>query len=793
MRRRGRPPYPDILTPREFEVLSLLREGLTDPQIGEHVGISRRGASWHVSEIIGKLGVTSRYEAAEWQPTTVPWRKVAVPAFLAWPFKNLWWGASAKAAAAAAVTVTVVAISVPEGFGLIVTDPDIGPVPDFPGFSYVTAGGTVRLADSPASDTAGVWSPDCSRIAFASDREGSVGFLGDIYAMDPDGTALINLSRSLRADSQPAWSPDGTRIAFTSLFEGNSDIYLMSADGADQTNLTNLAGVNRDPDWSADGKQILFTRFRERNPDVHLINADGTGQSNLTQHPATDGWAIWSPDGDKIAFASNRHGDGEADPLWLPTLGTSIYVMGPDGSGVKRLTQGSSTDVAPRWSPDSKWISFTRVELEGPRVYVMKSDGTDIAFLVEGQGAIGRPASIGANRTGMLSSVRGRRAMRTFEPTSALGSAGLGLLLLGSVLAASCGGSQTASGPEEGTASAAAAVAAGGSGKIAYVSDRDGNFEIYAMNSDGSGQTRLTNNPAEDVEPDWSPDGSKIAFFSNRDGNHEIYVMDADGSNQTRLTDNIDLDEGPAWSPDGTRIAYHSRIGEGNWEIYVMNADGSNQTRLTFNLTRDTAPAWSPDGARIAYVSGHKQISVMNSDGSSQVRITDGLGDGAPAWSSDGGKIAFHSERADGDNMDVYVMDPDGTNPTRLTNSPGGAGAPAWSPDGTKIAFFSLTQEGVGISAMDADGANITRLTVSVDTDLFSGPSWAPGSVSGSLLGGSTPSSAVPAVAPVAAGGSLQLVGTALTEKAESPLAGVYVHGNYAYVGSQRVTSRQVV
>ncbi len=80
-------------------------------------------------------------------------------------------------------------------------------------------------------------------------------------------------------------------------------------------------------------------------------------------------------------------------------------------------------------------------------------------------------------------------------------------------------------------------------------SDRDGNFEIYVMNADGTAQTNLTNNPADDAFPAWSPDGTKIAFDTNRDGNFEIYVMNADGTNPTRLTDNPARDESPSWSP----------------------------------------------------------------------------------------------------------------------------------------------------------------------------------------------------------------------------------------------------
>ena len=363
-----------------------LRDGKSNPEIAQTLGISRAGAKYHVSEIIGKLGVSSRYEAAAWQPIPIPWWRTATASFLAWPFNNLWWGAGAKAAATAAVAATIVTFAVPEPFGIFVTDPEIGPVPDFSNFSYVTASGRVHLTDDPARDAGGAWSSDCSRIAFASNREGSVGSHGDIYTMNADGTDIANLTRSPGDDFEPAWSPDGTRIAFATKSQGNADIYVMNADGSGQTNLTGMPGLNRTPAWSPNGERILFTRFRSLTPEVYVMDSDGTLPSNLTQHEATDGWATWSPDGSKIAFASNRHGSWDADPLWLPTLRTSIYVMNPDGSGITRLTDSPSTDVGPRWSPDSRWLSFTRVELQGPSVYIMRSDGSELRFVVEGHG-----------------------------------------------------------------------------------------------------------------------------------------------------------------------------------------------------------------------------------------------------------------------------------------------------------------------------------------------------------------------------------------------------------------------
>jgi len=131
-------------------------------------------------------------------------------------------------------------------------------------------------------------------------------------------------------------------------------------------------------------------------------------------------------------------------------------------------------------------------------------------------------------------------------------------------------------------------------GTLAFVSERDGNPEIYVMNADGSNPIRLTNSPAEDLFPYWSPDGTRIAFFSHRDGNSEVYVMNADGSNQVNLSNNRADDEPPAsWSADGTKILFNSNR-DGNYEIYVMNLDGSGVTRLTDNPADDFSADWQP-------------------------------------------------------------------------------------------------------------------------------------------------------------------------------------------------------
>ena len=225
---------------------------------------------------------------------------------------------------------------------------------------------------------------------------------------------------------------------------------------------------------------------------------------------------------------------------------------------------------------------------------------------------------------------------------------------------------------------------------IAFVSNRDGNDEIYVMDSDGNNPRRLTNHSAGDSSPSWSPDGRHIAFSSDRDGNDEIYVMDSDGNNPRRLTNHSAGDSSPSWSPDGRHIAFSSKR-DGNTEIYVMDSDGSNPRRLTKHPAADSSPSWSPDGRHIAFLSkrdGNTEIYVMDSDGNNPRRLTNhSAADGFPSWSPDGRHIAFSSRVFN--RREIYVMDSDGNNPRRLTNNLAADWFPSWSPDGRHIAFSS--------------------------------------------------------------------------------------------------------
>jgi Tol biopolymer transport system component len=247
--------------------------------------------------------------------------------------------------------------------------------------------------------------------------------------------------------------------------------------------------------------------------------------------------------------------------------------------------------------------------------------------------------------------------------------------------------------------------------KIAFASDRDGNFEIYVMNADGGGQIRLTENTAEDFSPAWAPDGKRLAFVSTRDGNAEIYLMNADGTGLTRLTNNTASDLNPVWKPDGSQIAFVSNR-EGNDEIYLMNPDGSNQTNLTMNQADDSSFSFSPNGAMIAFSSTREDsqfdIYTMNADGSGVIRVTTAAGDDiSPTLSAQ--RISFQTNRDQND--EIYSVGIAGGNDTRLTNNSEFDIDPALSSDDLSIVFSTSRDGNLEIYLMNADGTGLIRLT----------------------------------------------------------------------------------
>ncbi|MBV9959355.1 MAG: PD40 domain-containing protein [Acidobacteria bacterium] len=266
-------------------------------------------------------------------------------------------------------------------------------------------------------------------------------------------------------------------------------------------------------------------------------------------------------------------------------------------------------------------------------------------------------------------------------------------------------------------------------GKIAFVRSSDFVLgrNIFTVNPDGSNETQLTISEYNYAAV-FSPDGTRIAFYSNRGNGTELWVMNSNGGNQSMIASGFSPISLPRWSPDGTKLLFSAVIFH-DYQIYVVNADGSNMRQLTTDTADDIYPEWSPDGLKIVFESYrsnipaspnlYRNIYVMDADGSNQTRLTiDPRGAYFPRWSPDGTKIAFLSLR-DG-NYEIYVMSPYGLNQTRVTQTAVTDFNYQWSPDGGRLVYERFGD----IYVINADGSSLRQLTTHPDTDQI--PDWSP-------------------------------------------------------------------
>ena len=510
--------------------------------------------------------------------------------------------------------------------------------------------GLRRLTDEEAPSRWPVLSPDGSKVAFGSNREGS----WNVYVMNIDGTGLTNVSGDAQLpwgfDGYPDWSPDGTKLAFTAnttvdgsldvvvydlptgalkdvtggpaddlrprwspggtrLAYGQADssgihVCVVNADGTGLTQLTHAAGWQFEPTWSPDGTQIAYTTWPNQTADIFVMNADGSGAHDVTNTPrAQDTQASWSSAG--IAFRSNRDGlDG-------------VYVMQPDGSQVRRFSAKTEFEGDPSWSRDGGQLVFMSGRDARSAIVVSAPDESQYRQLTNGPWFDNSPSW----------SPDGRRL--AFERST----------------------SRTVS-------------------------------DIYVMNAKGGAARNLTRGRGLSWAPAWSPDGKRIAYVHFEGFGGQVWVMNADWSKKRPVTSGGAWNDHPTWSPDGTRIAYSGRRG-GEDDLFVLDLRTHRERRVA----RDAeSPAWSPDGSRIAFAgygpdSVASDVCVVRPDGTGWKQLTHAISDnGAPAWSPDAREIVYEKDYSLGHDTDLYVVSASG-GPEHLAigfNWP--QNAPSWQP-----------------------------------------------------------------------------------------------------------------
>jgi len=192
------------------------------------------------------------------------------------------------------------------------------------------------------------WSPDGSKIAFTSTRDGN----SEIYIVDADGRNLKRLTNHPAVDQLPRWSPDGQTLVFESNRDGNTEIYRIGREAGEPQRLTDSPYADRFPVWSPDGKRVAFYRDIARNWEVFVMKSDGSDQRNLTNHRERDGVPFWHPDGQRIGFHSTRDGRFQ------------LYTMNVDGSEQRNLSNNKFHEDLASWSHDGSRVVFFSNQVE---------------------------------------------------------------------------------------------------------------------------------------------------------------------------------------------------------------------------------------------------------------------------------------------------------------------------------------------------------------------------------------------------------------------------------------------
>jgi Tol biopolymer transport system component len=536
---------------------------------------------------------------------------------------------------------------------------------------------TVGVEDHPT------WSRDGRSLAFESNQGG--GF--DVWTVPLDGGAAVNRTRdNAGSDRYPSWSPDGRTIAFWSDRDGGG-YFAMPEQGGAATKLIATPGTSQfyhsAPEWSADGSRLAGVTYSVAGSKFQQfaeIVAPASGERERVALPGTAEARLdlaWSSDGRLLAYVEAGQQQAEVSLLRVLRLA--------DGGSVA-ITDGRTNARRPRWTADGRHL-----------MYVCNCAG---------------PADLWRQAIAADGSPAGERE----RVTSGLEVRDAAFLRDGSRIAYSKGRwvsnwwrvpiledrAATWADAEQITFDQAYVefLDLSRDGKrVVYSSDRAGNQDLWLMPLGGE-PVQLTNDPAPDWAPAFSPDGEWVAFYSYRSGDREIWKMRTAGGPATRLTTSPGLDAGSHWSPDGREIAIRSER-TGDSEVFVIAADGSGARQITHHPASDGLPTWSPDGRWLAFTSnrtGTLQIFKVPAQGGEPELVSQGPGIG-PRWLGD--RIYFNgADEREGNLWVVSVKDHSERAVTSLVGRRGTLGIMQPATDGRYL-YFSWRDDLGDIWTMD--------------------------------------------------------------------------------------------
>jgi TolB protein len=517
-----------------------------------------------------------------------------------------------------------------------------------------------------------------------------------LFVANADGSDERPLLASPDIDYNPAWSPDGASIVFTSERDGSADLYRVKADGSALERLTDSPAFDDQAAFSPDGKQLAFVSSRAGGTaDLWTLDVATRRAKPLTSGPGGDFRPSWSPDGAWIAFSSDR---GTGLPFshgrWEHLHVVDIYLIHPDGSGLKRLTQQGKDRTFcgnPRWSADSHRVitycmpaqdtmDYRRADIETGTTKLVSIDvATGVASDVEaGPGVKIAPSFVAGNEIGFI--------------RKDLPGAGIHY-------------SSGKAGPKGELRSAAWSP----DGKRVA-------FHKRLPPPSAVGRRMFSHLPAYELRlagaqlPSFNASGDRYAMttYAPTPGANNLIVVEPATNTSTVIFHQEGRSAlGAQWSPRGDTITFGigpfraffngfhdlflnkpDRV-DGGAQVAAINADGSNFRELTTGPNNNGFPSIAPDGKRFVYRTfgpNGDGLRVMNLETKAVTTLSTGY-DNFPLWSPRGDLIMF-SRIVDND-YEIFTIKPDGTGVKRLTNSPGNDAHQGWSPDGEHIVFAS--------------------------------------------------------------------------------------------------------